>query len=324
MAPLAGARPLRPTTLNARWTPQPLTARCSAPSCHNGWPTRAGTRRRHRVAVIAWIAVLRRPLPAAPQSQDGPTTQGRILAVGRRLQVRPIGAAREPGCGLPLAPAQRAAADSSPERSGPGWESTSEVVHADGSIRCRLRSAAFHRERRRRPKRARPPAPLARPSDHVRRHKEPEPTWTSSPASCTTKSQPAQVRTAGRSGARRPPDRPALRRSDARLPIGQSMRFRVKLDGGADLGDCRVRRLSVEYEILEYKEGGENAYVHRIPGRAKYQNIKLTRPLNKDSKRRHRLDRQSQARGQAPDRRDSALIPRGNRSQPGTWRVFYR
>jgi hypothetical protein len=67
--------------------------------------------------------------PAAPQSQDGPTPQGRILAVGRRLQVqtqseRPASRAAE----LPLAPAQRAAADSSPERSGPGGESTSEVV----------------------------------------------------------------------------------------------------------------------------------------------------------------------------------------------------
>ena len=68
-------------------------------------------------------------------------------------------------------------------------------------------------------------------------------------------------------------------------PIGQSLRFRVKLDGGADLGDwSKCDGLSVEYEIFEYKEGGENAYVHRIPGRAKYQNIKLTRPLNKDSR----------------------------------------
>ena len=69
-------------------------------------------------------------------------------------------------------------------------------------------------------------------------------------------------------------------------PIGQSMRFRVKLDGGADLGDwSKCDGLSVEFEILEYKEGGENAYVHRIPGRAKYQNVKLTRPVNKDSKK---------------------------------------
>jgi len=69
-------------------------------------------------------------------------------------------------------------------------------------------------------------------------------------------------------------------------PLAQSMRFRVKLDGGADLGDwSKCDGLSVEYEIFEYKEGGENAFVHRVPGRAKYQNIKLTRPINQDTKK---------------------------------------
>jgi phage tail-like protein len=64
----------------------------------------------------------------------------------------------------------------------------------------------------------------------------------------------------------------------------QSLRFRVKLDGGADLGNwSKCDGLGVEYEVVEYKEGGENAYVHRIPGRAKFQNIKLTRPLNHET-----------------------------------------
>ena len=66
----------------------------------------------------------------------------------------------------------------------------------------------------------------------------------------------------------------------------QSLRFRVKLDGGADLGNwSKCDGLAVEYEIVEYKEGGENAYIHRIPGRAKFQNIKLTRPLNHDTRK---------------------------------------
>jgi len=70
------------------------------------------------------------------------------------------------------------------------------------------------------------------------------------------------------------------------LHPAQTLRFRVRIDGEKDLGAwSKCDGLSVEYEILEYKEGGENAYIHRIPGRAKYQNIKLTRPLNKDSKR---------------------------------------
>lgn len=41
--------------------------------------------------------------------------------------------------------------------------------------------------------------------------------------------------------------------------------------------------LAVEYEVLEYQEGGLNEYVHRLPGRCKYTNIKLTRPLDKSS-----------------------------------------
>lgn len=69
-------------------------------------------------------------------------------------------------------------------------------------------------------------------------------------------------------------------------PDAQSLRFRVKIDGHGDLGNwSKCDGLSVEYDVFEYKEGGENAFVHRIPGRAKYQNVKLTRPVNKDSKK---------------------------------------
>ncbi len=68
------------------------------------------------------------------------------------------------------------------------------------------------------------------------------------------------------------------------LDTAQTVRFRVKIDGGTHLGDwSKCDGLSVEYDVFEYKEGGENTYIHRIPGRVKYQNIKLTRPINKDS-----------------------------------------
>jgi phage tail-like protein len=68
------------------------------------------------------------------------------------------------------------------------------------------------------------------------------------------------------------------------LPPGQALRFRVRIDDDHDLGDwSKCDGLSVEYEIKEYMEGGENGFVHKIPGRIKYQNIKLTRPLNHDS-----------------------------------------
>jgi phage tail-like protein len=62
------------------------------------------------------------------------------------------------------------------------------------------------------------------------------------------------------------------------------LRFIVHVDDIGDLGDWqKCEGLGVEYDIYEYKEGGENAYVHRLPGRAKYQNIKLTRPINPSS-----------------------------------------
>ncbi len=41
--------------------------------------------------------------------------------------------------------------------------------------------------------------------------------------------------------------------------------------------------LSLEIEIKSVEEGGNNLFVHQLPGRIKYQNIKLTRPVNADS-----------------------------------------
>jgi phage tail-like protein len=68
------------------------------------------------------------------------------------------------------------------------------------------------------------------------------------------------------------------------LQPGQTLRFRVRIDGENDLGSwSKCDGLSVEYEVKEYMEGGENNFVHRIPGRVKYQNIRLTRVINKDS-----------------------------------------
>jgi phage tail-like protein len=60
------------------------------------------------------------------------------------------------------------------------------------------------------------------------------------------------------------------------------LRFHVVIDGKDSLGDwTKCEGLSVEYDVYEYKEGGVNSHVHRLPGRAKYQNLKLTRPVTK-------------------------------------------
>lgn len=63
-----------------------------------------------------------------------------------------------------------------------------------------------------------------------------------------------------------------------------SLRFTVTIDGHSSLGNwTKCEGLNVEYEVHEYSEGGLNGFVHRLPGRAKYQNIKLTRPIDASS-----------------------------------------
>jgi phage tail-like protein len=63
-----------------------------------------------------------------------------------------------------------------------------------------------------------------------------------------------------------------------------SPRFTVQIDGYGSLGSwTKCEGLAVEYEVFEYQEGGRNDFVHRLPGRRKYPNVKLTRPLDRDS-----------------------------------------
>ena len=62
-----------------------------------------------------------------------------------------------------------------------------------------------------------------------------------------------------------------------------ALRFAVTIDGLL-LGDwTKCDGLSIEYDVTEYREGGENGFVHRLAGRAKYTNIKLTRPISSGS-----------------------------------------
>jgi phage tail-like protein len=63
-----------------------------------------------------------------------------------------------------------------------------------------------------------------------------------------------------------------------------SLRFTVNIDGYGSLGSwSKCEGLGVEYEVFDYHEGGWNDHVHRLPGRRIYPNVKLTRPLDKDS-----------------------------------------
>src|SRR5437016_3784968 len=60
-------------------------------------------------------------------------------------------------------------------------------------------------------------------------------------------------------------------------------RFTVHVDGHSLGSWTKCDGLAVEYEVFEYQEGGMNEFVHRLPGRRKFSNVKFTRPLDKDS-----------------------------------------
>jgi phage tail-like protein len=61
------------------------------------------------------------------------------------------------------------------------------------------------------------------------------------------------------------------------------IRFEVKIDG-VDIGSFTgCSGLGAEYEIFEYQEGGQNDFVHRLPGRMKYSTVTLVRPVDEKS-----------------------------------------
>jgi phage tail-like protein len=62
-------------------------------------------------------------------------------------------------------------------------------------------------------------------------------------------------------------------------------RFVVTIDG-KEIGDfTALDGLSAEYNVMQYAEGGENGFEHRLPGQLKYSTIKLSRPLDVKSAR---------------------------------------
>ena len=56
--------------------------------------------------------------------------------------------------------------------------------------------------------------------------------------------------------------------------------FDVIIDG-IDIGSFTgLDGLSAQYEVKTYAEGGENGYVHQLPGRLSFGTVKLTRPVH--------------------------------------------
>ncbi len=62
-----------------------------------------------------------------------------------------------------------------------------------------------------------------------------------------------------------------------------SVSYKVKIDG-RDLGDfTSCEGLGVEVVLESREEGGNNGFVWQFPSRLKYSNVKLSRPLGKQT-----------------------------------------
>ncbi len=67
-------------------------------------------------------------------------------------------------------------------------------------------------------------------------------------------------------------------------PVG--FHFKVEFMGIGNNNDSRfqsVSGLNMEYDIETFKEGGENRFEHKLPGRSKYADLSLKRGMLKDS-----------------------------------------
>jgi phage tail-like protein len=92
----------------------------------------------------------------------------------------------------------------------------------------------------------------------------------------------AQQLMGGASGPINGSDRATKKGSKTPDPVG-ALRFLVKAD------DCTIGRfahchgLSAEYEIEEYAEGGQNAFVHKLRGRMRHPNLVLSRGITHET-----------------------------------------
>jgi phage tail-like protein len=63
-----------------------------------------------------------------------------------------------------------------------------------------------------------------------------------------------------------------------------SLTYKCTLDGFIPLGTwSKIEGLGFSYQVTEYREGGVNSYIHKIVGPVKYENVRLSRPVDSDS-----------------------------------------
>lgn len=72
--------------------------------------------------------------------------------------------------------------------------------------------------------------------------------------------------------------------SDPTADPAVSVCFKVEIAGGHDLGSFTAcEGMGCELVVETREEGGNNRFVHQLPTRLKYSNVKLTRSVNADT-----------------------------------------
>lgn len=63
----------------------------------------------------------------------------------------------------------------------------------------------------------------------------------------------------------------------------QQNRFKVMIDNCPLGAFSKCEGMKASYSIKTYEEGGQNGFVHQLPGRLSYENITLTRVVTNES-----------------------------------------
>ena len=63
-----------------------------------------------------------------------------------------------------------------------------------------------------------------------------------------------------------------------------TLTYKCTVDGIIPLGTwSKIENLAFSYQVEEYREGGLNTYMRKIVGPLKYENVRLSRPVDADS-----------------------------------------
>lgn len=63
-----------------------------------------------------------------------------------------------------------------------------------------------------------------------------------------------------------------------------TLTYKCTIDGIIPLGTwAKIEGLGFSYQVTEYREGGVNSYIRKIIGPVRYENVRLSRPVDSDS-----------------------------------------